>query len=181
MAWRYPAAVGVAYLLFLLLLWLWLRTSAEDYGDIPDVSGGSSSHGGAECHGDILPSGDVMLGGDGGAISEVVSGVAQAEELAIPLLAIVAVVALAFSSMWIVYSAPSLFAELLVDGVLSATLYRRLRGIETHHWLETAVRRTVSPFVVTAAVVGLCGAVMHHYYPSAQSLGDIIRGEHADA
>ena len=176
MIWRYPASVGVAYLVFLFLLWLWLRSSAEDYTDVPDFSGVSGPRGGnVECHGEVAPV------DDGGALSEVVGGAAQAEELAIPLLVIIAVIALAFSSLWIVYSAPALFAELLVDGVLSATLYRRLRGIETRHWLETAVRRTVIPFAVTAAVVSLCGMAMHHYYPSAHSLGEIVHRGHTSA
>ena len=59
------------------------------------------------------------------------------------------VAALLLSSLWVVYSAPVLFAELLVDGVLAASLYRRLRGLESQHWLETALKRTVWPFVVT--------------------------------
>lgn len=181
MAWRYLAAVGVAYLVFLFLLWLWLRTSAENYIDVPNFSGVSSSNNtSVECQGKVSSSGEVAsIDDESGAVSEVVGGVAQAEELAIPLLAIMAIIALAFSSLWIVYSAPALFAELLVDGVLSAKLYRRLRGIETHHWLKTAVRRTVIPFALTAVVVSLCGAVMHHYHPSAKSLGEVIHSEGA--
>ena len=182
MAWRYPVAVGVAYLVFLFLLWLWLRTSAEDYIDVPNFSGSSSSNNtSVECQGEVPSSGEVApVDDDRGALSEVVGGVAQAEELAIPLLAIIAVIALACSSLWIVYSAPALFAELLVDGILSAKLYRRLRGIKTHHWLETAVRRTVIPFAITAVVVSLCGAAMHHYHPSAKSLGEVIHSERVD-
>ena len=34
LALRYPLAVGIAYLVFLLLLWLWLRTSSDDYADV---------------------------------------------------------------------------------------------------------------------------------------------------
>lgn len=174
MAVRYPAAVAAAYIVFLFLLWLWLRTSADDYTDIPDISFDTGSRGASNCHGDIAP--DVPETEDG-AISEVIGGVAQAEELAIPLLGIIAIATLAFSSLWIVYSAPVFFAELLVDGVLAATLYRRLRGIETRHWLESAVRRTFMPFAMTAIVVGLCGAVMHQYVPEATSLGDVIRSQ----
>ncbi|NDP48534.1 MAG: hypothetical protein GZ085_09145, partial [Sulfuriferula multivorans] len=37
---RYPLALLLAYGVFLVLLWLWLRTKAEDYVDIPDFSGG---------------------------------------------------------------------------------------------------------------------------------------------
>lgn len=181
MAVRYPAAVGVAYLVFLFLLWLWLRTSAEDYADLADLPSGSNSRNcSAECHGEVPVPGEPPVSDDGGAISEVIGGAAQAEELAIPLLLLIAVAAVAFSSLWIVYSAPSLFAELLVDGVLSATLYRRLRGIETRHWLETAVRRTIAPFAITAVVAGFCGAVMHLYYPSATSLGEVVRSASAD-
>ncbi len=33
MALRYPVALGLAYLVFLLLIWLWLRTSASDWVD----------------------------------------------------------------------------------------------------------------------------------------------------
>ena len=32
---RYLASFAVAYLTFILLLWIWLRSSAADYADIP--------------------------------------------------------------------------------------------------------------------------------------------------
>jgi hypothetical protein len=121
-----------------------------------------------------MSSGEATATDDGGAVAEVVGGIAQAEEFAIPLVAVVAVAALLFSSLWVVYSAPLLFAELLVDGVLSATLYRRLRGIETRHWLETAVRRTVVPFVVTVVAAGLCGMTLQYFHPAASSLGAVL-------
>jgi hypothetical protein len=78
------------------------------------------------------------------------------------------------SSFFMVYSAPVLFAELLVDGVLSASLYHRLRGFETRHWLETAIRRTVWPFVLTTAIVSASGWGMALYAPGAHSISDVI-------
>lgn len=81
-----------------------------------------------------------------------------------------------FSSFFMIYSAPApaLFAELLLDGVLSASLYRRLRGLETPHWLETALRRTALPFVLAAAIVSALGRGMAIYAPEAHSIGDVI-------
>jgi hypothetical protein len=40
---RYLLAFAAAYPAFLVLLWLWLRTRAEDYGDLPDLSSLTSS------------------------------------------------------------------------------------------------------------------------------------------
>ena len=82
--------------------------------------------------------------------------------------------ALLLSSLFVVYSAPILFAELIVDGVLSASLYRKLRELETRHWLETAIRRTAWPFAGTAAIVCDIGWAMAIYAPEAHSVGDVI-------
>ena len=85
---------------------------------------------------------------------------AQAEEFAIPLMLLVLVGVLLFSSLFVVYSAPTLFAELLLDGVLAAGLYRRLSRVERRHWLETALRRTFWPFLLTAGLAAVLGVVM---------------------
>lgn len=192
---RYLAAFGFAYLAFLGLLWLWLRTKAEDYADIPDVSGVSPTRGeGHDC--DDFSGGGGSFGGGGasgrfdapvakmhadapsdavgealGSVGDAVSG---ADELALPLVAIVFVGSLLLSSAWIVFSAPVLFAELLVDGVLAASLYRRLRGLESQHWLETALKRTAWPFLMTGLLVSAIGWGMQVYAPEAHSIGEVM-------
>lgn len=199
---RYLAAFGVAYLMFLFLLWLWLRTRAEDYADIPDISGTSSSSsggsgsgysgkgggfdgGGASGFFDSPSNGISAIGdsagsiGDAGdSVGDVLGSVAEAEEFAIPLIVLVLIGALLFSSLFMIYSAPALFSELLVDGVLSASLYRRLRGLETRHWLETALRRTALPFAAAAVIVSASGWGMAQYVPGAHSIGDVISHSH---
>jgi hypothetical protein len=204
MAVRYPLAVACAYGVFLVLLWLWLRTRARDYldasFDIPQPSGGSGGSalrvehdpvfagGGGQSGGggasgsfsfdDPLPSPGLpqvdVPGGD--AVGDVVGGaIGGADEGAVPiiiaLLVAVAGAALFFATLYIVYLAPALFAELLVDGVLSASLYRRLRGLQTRHWLESALRRTVLPFAVTALTLSMTGYLLHSYAPQAHTLG----------
>ena len=187
---RYLAAFGVAYLMFLGLLWLWLRTRAEDYTDFPDLSGSPSSGsdsgtcfsgkggdfggGGASGSFDARSDHIPVINDSGGSVGDALGTVAEAEEFAIPLVILVLAAAMVCSSLFMIYSAPALFAELLVDGVLSATLYRRLRGLETRHWLETALRRTALPFALTAAIVSACGWGMALYAPGAHSIADVI-------
>ena len=201
---RYPLSVGGAYLVFLLLLWLWLRTKASDYIDAPidlPLPGRGAGHG-VE-HGEVFAGGGGQFGGGGAsgkfelneplpapslpginlkadtageAVGEALGG---ADEGVVPLViaVLLALVAAAFlfAALYIVYLAPALFAELLVDGALSASLYRRLRGLQTRHWLESAVRRTVLPFAITALVLAAVGYAFQSYAPEADSLGEVLQ------
>ncbi|MBI5262715.1 MAG: hypothetical protein HY852_12965 [Bradyrhizobium sp.] len=188
---RYLAAFGVAYLLFLGLLWLWLRTRAKDYADLPDLSdspssgsgssgtcfsgkGGEFGGGGASGSFDASSEHVSVIGDSSSPVGDALGTAAEAEEFAIPLVVLVLVATMFFSSLFMIYSAPALFAELLVDGVLSASLYRRLRGLETRHWLETALRRTALPFALTAVIVSASGWGMALYAPGAHSIADVI-------
>lgn len=191
LSWRYGLAVAIAYLFFLLLLWLWLRTDADSYDGFEDVlveiadavparRGGSVQYKGGD--------GEFSGGGSSGRWESTsseplvelpdVSAVADADEFAIPLgivLAVVAVVVTVLTaSLSVVYSAPVLFAELLLDGVLAATLYRRLRRLDSRHWLDSAVRRTFVPFAITALLLMAAGWGMSSYAPEARSLGEFL-------
>lgn len=187
---RYLVSVGIAYAVFLCLLWLWLRNGAESYADLPDISGslpsgeGSSTHsvycgheggfdgGGASGNYDSSL-GDIPTTADG-TVGDVLAAAGDADDFAIPLLIVLIAATVLLSSLWIIYSAPVLFAELVVDGVLAASLYRRLRGLESRHWLETALRRTVWPFLITAVVAAGAGAAMKQHAPEARSLGEVL-------
>lgn len=191
---RYPAAVGLAYLVFLFLLWLWLRTSGKDYVDFADPSvipsgrsspgatnesifagkGGEADGGGASGWFETPDGSDAPAEGMADSVGEALGAATQAEEFSIPLVAIILVAAVALSSLFVIYSAPILFAELLVDGVLAASLYRRLRGIEQRHWLTTAVRRTFMPFVLTACFMAAGGWAMTIAAPGAKSIGTVF-------
>lgn len=190
---RYLAAFGIAYVAFLCLLWLWLRTRAEDWSDFPDISTTlpdlPQSHG--QAHGIVVRHGDFGGGGasasfdstsldvpsDGApteAVGKALSAAGQAEEMAIPLVVAVLFATLLLSSLFLVWSAPALFAELVVDGALSASLYRRLRGLQTRHWIATAIRRTAWPFAVTALIVAGLSWGMAQYAPGAHSIGEVV-------
>ena len=195
---RYLVAVALAYLTFLGLLWLWLRTRARDYTETPDPlpwngpaqdshpvpgfggQGGESGGGGASSSFDE-PTMPAALHGEGDesfsvAASAAAETASESEDLVGPTVVVIALALLAslLSTFWIIYSAPWFLAELLVDSALAATLYRALRPRGPGHWLRTAVRRTLPPFLIVAALVTLAGWLMALYAPGARSIGDVL-------
>ncbi|WP_323144351.1 hypothetical protein [Massilia phyllosphaerae] len=201
MALRYLLAMGLAYIVFLSLLWLWLRTSAADYVDRWSLDGfesdgvgaggsGGSASGGVHAE-PVAGAGGSFDGGgasanvefgaeEGGGLEAIVEkpldAIGQADEGAIPLVVILLALGIALSSLFVVWSAPVLFAEILVDALLAAGLYRRLRVLDVRHWMRSAVRRTIIPFVLTTLVVTGAGWAMQHHAPQARSLGEVIAG-----
>jgi hypothetical protein len=67
-----------------------------------------------------------------------------------------------------------LFAEILVDALLAAGLYRRLRTLNPQHWMLAALRRTMLPFILTTLTVAGAGWGMQTYAPEARSLGEVL-------
>ena len=191
MAWRYPLSLAGAYLVFLLLLAIWMQTKAGDYGDVPDFSngggsgdapdpdliGGGGDFSGAGASGSFdSPGSSSLLDSDGPSIRDVGGSALDLDELAIPIIAIALAVGLALASLYVVYLAPALFAELLFDGVLSYTLYRRLRKADDSHWLVTAIRRTALSFGLTAIFLMLIGIALTAYAPGARTIGEAMHG-----
>lgn len=168
---RYALALAVAYGVFLLLVRWFVQHGDADLPDIPFSGSGSPSGGGCDSLGS-------SHGSSGGGWLDAFDA---ADEWLLPLLFVIAVVAVTFASLWIVVSAPTLFAELAIDGALSAGLYRRLRKIETRHWLETAVRHTIVPFAATALALVLFAFAAQHYRPQAHSIGEVFAGPAAAA
>ena len=207
---RYPLAVLAAYLAFLFFLWCWLKLRWEDFVDVPDMSGGSGSgntslpwEGGGGHSGGGGASGSWDGGGDraiasleghglaDGAsssgssdvlpdIGDVASSSLDGEELVVVIIALVALAAAVVAAFWIVWIAPTLFAELTLDAALATGLYKRLKKIEGDHWLRTAIRRTVWPFLGVALLFTAAGAAMHAYAPQAKSIGQVIKEMKAD-
>ena len=199
MAIRYPLALALAYLFFLFLIWLWLRTNAEDYLDAPDItellprprlsanatdfkSGGGGDFGGGGATGSFDGPASAIEEATSSplrAVGDSVGSVADADELAIPLIAIILAIGIALASLYVVYIAPVLFAEVLVDGALSYVLFRHLRRQDPEHWLASTFRRTALPFAATAVFLVAVGAAMAAYAPGAKSVGQVMK--HASA
>jgi hypothetical protein len=50
-----------------------------------------------------------------------------------------------------------------------------MRGLQTRHWLASALHRTAVPFAVTAIGLALVGYALHAYAPEAHTLGEVLR------
>ncbi|MBR7746107.1 hypothetical protein [Undibacterium baiyunense] len=123
----------------------------------------------------------VSTGGSGGGssgssgIGNALSGAGDADELVIPLAVAAFVLALLLSTLYVVYSAPMLLAELSVDFLLATGLYRRLKKIPETAWLGTAIKKTIWPFLITAVVISGSGWVLQNSAPGANTLSEVLK------
>jgi uncharacterized membrane protein YgcG len=195
MGWRYLLALAFAYVVFLSLLRLWLRLRPSERLDLPQVDGGGPGHGSGDSGGlgdSDFSGGGGHFGGGGasGSFEAPFDGVAEGvadgagslgfdaaldgDGCALPLLLVAALVAIVVAALTVVWSAPTLFAELMLDGLLAAGLYRRLKHAPPAQWLETALRRTAGPFVATCVIGGGGGFGLQALAPEADTLGEAL-------
>lgn len=197
---RYPIAILSAYCVFLLLLRLWLslhrsRSSKWDiteidlsavdisYSSLPPAtytdgfkfSGGGGDAGGAGAGGSW---GESVSSTSSSPVSSVGSSSSGGLSLDLDegvwvVLAIIAIFGGLIASLYVVYVAPVLLAEILVDGILVTGLYKKLKGIEQRHWLWSAVRRTLLPALLAAIFFSLAGYAMQKAAPEARSVGEV--------
>ncbi|HEV2827859.1 MAG TPA: hypothetical protein VGW76_09660 [Pyrinomonadaceae bacterium] len=187
---RYPVVILISYVVFLLMLriWLWFRGRSLDLDldpptpdlIVPDVgtfdegvgfSGGDAGGGGAGGSWAESTSSSTSVSSGDSSGSEVFA--VDFEEGCLILIAIVALIAGALACFYVIYIAPALLAEILVDGVLVAGLYRRVRNIEQRHWLLAAVRRTLAPAMLAAVFFAFAGWGLQKAVPEAHTIGQV--------
>lgn len=161
---RYPVAVLLAYITFIALIRLWAegeRNRADAHRELERIDSADADH---------RPSPDSSgwewLDGADFCPSHL-------DEGCLPVLILGALLALVVALSAVVCAAPGLLAEVFLDVVLVAALYRRLSHIEHRHWLATAIRRTWMPAFSAAVVLALAGALMQALVPEARSIGKV--------
>jgi hypothetical protein len=115
-------------------------------------------------------SGSSSSGGSGFSLDLGLDG----DDFVIVVVALAVLAACIGASVYVVVSAPALFAEVLVDGTLSAGLYRHVKGLDEESWLEAALRRTWIPFAVVALFFIGAGVLLHRLVPEAVSIRDVV-------
>jgi len=126
--------------------------------------------------------GSVGGGSGGGSGSGLLSNLdffdADSEGCVFFLLAVALVVAGTLAALYVVYAAPLLLAEILVEGVLLSGLYRgmkRARRGGGGDWLGAAFRRTWLPVLLTLVTFAAAGYFLQRAAPRARSIGEAWR------
>lgn len=196
---RYPLAAAAGYVAFLggLRAWLALRQRRFDgdadlsvldlLGADADASspvgaggfggGGGFSGGGGSA---AVDAADAAAGAE--AKSSMLAGgleaAADADEGAVvivPLVLGAAAVVGVLASFAVLYNAPVLFAEVLLDSAIAAVAYGRLRRHSSAHWTAGVLRRTWKPMLAIGAVLVALGVAIPWLVPGADSIGDLFR------
>ena len=187
---RYPIAIAAAYGVFIMLIgfWLWLQRNESDMVDAAaevlgrtDLVGDgrvSSSGGSVNLMGDVStpPVSGGSTGGGGGGPSFDIAGVdVDLDDAIWVVLAIVVLIAGLLAIFYIVYIAPMLLTEVLVDGLLAAGLYKTVKGVEGRYWMTTVLRKTAIPAILALIFFGIAGFCVQKIEPEASSIGDAWR------
>lgn len=172
MAWRFALSVAGAYGVFLALLRLWLMTQGASF----PLAGTAEA---ADLGVDLLDGG--LPGARGGGVPSLPDGggswlpEGDLDEWVVVLIALAAVAGLLVAAGWLVYQAPTILAELILDGALSAGLYRRLRTTPAEGFAGAAFRLTATPFLVVAILLGAAGWALQARVPEARTLKQAVR------
>jgi hypothetical protein len=198
---RYPVAVALAYLVFLGLVGIWLslqrRYSRARLVHDRSASRDSSGSGSLVTAGDAvdvatdLDSGLYLLpalsnGSSSAAASStdgagsVLKGIGDVDDakgivvLIVVGLIVLAVCASLLACAYVIWEAPVLLAEVLVNGGLMAGMARRLRAEPDQHWTMGVIRRTWPPAFLVGLSFCLVGFGLAWATDGATSMGHAI-------
>jgi hypothetical protein len=121
-------------------------------------------------------SGGGVGGGSGGGFDFLDGLDFDGEGCAFFLLAIALIIAGLLASLYVVYAAPTLLAELLVEGLLLSGLYGGMKkGARQGDWLGAVFRRTWIPVLLTLTLFAAAGYLLQRAAPRARSIGEAWR------
>jgi len=183
---RYPIAVGFAWLAFLGLIGLWIlfhrreqrrvRVGPPSSGDLVDATTGGDIYFDGSIGAPSSASKTSISGGSGKSGSGLGDIDGDGVLLIVVILIVVAAVAALIACLYVIFEAPILFAEVLVDGALLAGVARSLRRrTPTEHWTTGVIRRTWKPAVVLLVVFTVVGFAIQYFVPGATTMGEAIR------
>ena len=196
---RYPLAVIVGYVTFLVFIRGWIAwhrrgrgsesgstvgdlVNSIDVGDLslpsrsaaqPSFFAGGRSGGGG---GGNSWSGLVSSSRSSGSGSSGGSGLSlDVDEMWPVVLALACALGGLLAIFYVIYTAPVLLAEVALDAAIVSTLYQRLAKHEMSHWAVTVVRRTWLPALALVVLAAVGGWALQIAAPESRSIGGVIR------
>ena len=187
MAWRYAIAGTSGYVAFLGLIALyvvWKRRfgefGAEEAVDVaqwmdlrfPSGSGTPSPHyfaGGRSGGGGSSSSWGESSASDGGSWFD-----GDADFVWV-LVALAAISAAGLAVGYVVWMAPALLAEVLVDAAIVGTVSKQMGLLERRDWTATVIRRTWFPATVMVMMLMVGGWALQQAVPEARSIGPAVQ------
>lgn len=201
---RYLLSMSLAYAVFLVLIWYWARKilntqeenqrikerDNEGWSDLnvfpssenqsPDDAfasggGGEAAGGGAGNLWDVPVNSDIRGVSDAlpDVSIDVDIDVGEAGIVILPVV-IIGVLIVSFSVVSVIYSAPILLAEVIVDVFLASMTAKFLEQRKRKYWLETAFKKTIIPFLVTLSVVVGVAFWLGYLFPNLHTIGQLI-------
>lgn len=169
---RYPVAVALAYLVFFGLLRCWLSchlskepfATSSDAADALDAALDWSTPLKGHCYG-------TQSGIDAGSKATSLLDWDEGVLVGIALAALCAGLAVC---AYVVWTAPALFAEILVDAAVMTGVYKKLERTDASFWVLGAFRRTWIPALLLALFLGTVGMAMEKIAPEAKSIGPVL-------
>jgi hypothetical protein len=98
------------------------------------------------------------------------------EDGALFVLLAVAVFSAVLAVGFVIYAAPVLLAEVLVDAVVVSAVYQRVAYTPPQHWARTIFRRTWLPALIVLISLTAAGYALQRLVPGAPSIGPALRG-----
>lgn len=152
---RYAVGLGLGYLALAYGLWRWVEAHPREA--ISDLTAPD----------DRRSNRDVDFS-DG--IEFLPSDVSELEGLFL-----VVVLAVLFGVVfWLISAAPTMMAELTLDSLVAARVYRRLRRRDHSSYSSTFWRLTRWPLLLTAVMLLGMAWLLQHIFPDASTLGDVF-------
>lgn len=88
------------------------------------------------------------------------------------LLALALIAAGVAASLYVVYAAPTLLAEIIVDSLLISGLYKSMKNAGRGDWIGAVVRRTWVPVLLTLILFTTAGYFLQRAAPRARTLAE---------
>ena len=199
LALRYALALGVGYLVYLLLLRVWAGMLVrEEERDVPDPGldlpwpdgggragggyeaggGGDFGGGGAHASFDVPADAGSALGDAASGALDAVSGADEGAIVVIPVLAVFAAVAAALlGAGWLLlaYFGTEALLAAAVELAFAYTAARTVVRVEREGWLLAAIRLTWKPLLGSLVSAVVLGAAIDHFVPQADTLPEAVR------